>query len=95
MGWGNGVYVAEDIWVSIKKYVPEKYKQKVARIIVESVEAHDCDTIQDSEILTKACKFKECTECGYRLKDKSKTKLCEDCSEANSEYLEDALGYDE
>lgn len=43
MGFASGSYAAQDIWKAVKKYVPPKHQQKVAKIIVDEFENLDAD----------------------------------------------------
>lgn len=54
MGWASGSELAEDIWTTVKKHIPEKSKKKVAARIVELFEYMDCDTIDEARGLMKA-----------------------------------------
>lgn len=43
MGWASGSYLAEEIWVKIKPFIPEENKIKVAKIMYDSFCNYDAD----------------------------------------------------
>lgn len=57
MGWASGSMLAENLWEEIKKYLPKKHYKVVARKIIEEMESHDCDTIDECDDLVKAAQM--------------------------------------
>lgn len=51
MGWASGSELAEDVWDTVRKYIPVKNRRRVARKIVDLFEQQDCDTIHECEKL--------------------------------------------
>lgn len=68
MGWGSGSELAEGLWDDLRPLIPKKHRKKAALAVIEAVENHDCDTIQECEQL---CKDAEVTfdDCGRREDD--------------------------
>jgi hypothetical protein len=53
MGWAGGSGLAADIWDTVREYIPEEARKKVARKIVDLFENEDCDTMPEAELLWK------------------------------------------
>ncbi len=43
MGWSNGPEIGEYVWNTVKKYIPEEDKQKVAKKIYDKFNEYDAD----------------------------------------------------
>lgn len=59
MGWSRGSEVGDEIWFGIREYVPKEHREKVARVIIDALEAQDCDTIYECEQLVKDAKLED------------------------------------
>lgn len=53
MGWASGSEVGEDIWSGIRDFIPEEHREDAARVVIDALEAQDCDTIYECEQLVK------------------------------------------
>lgn len=53
MGWGSGSELAEDLWLQLRRYIPDRHKEAAAHIFIDSFEAYDSDTLEDCEVLMK------------------------------------------
>ena len=43
MGWAGGSSLANDIWVLVRKFVPESQRSQVARLIIDRFKDEDAD----------------------------------------------------
>lgn len=43
MGWSNGSYIAEDVWKTVKPFIPEDKKQEIAKKIYDKFCEYDAD----------------------------------------------------
>ena len=48
MGWCNGSYVFDDLWMEIPPYIPENARVEVVGKIIEILRNMDWDTEEDS-----------------------------------------------
>lgn len=53
MGWASGSEVGDDIWNGIRGFIPEGNRAEAAKIVIDALEAQDCDTIYECETLVK------------------------------------------
>lgn len=60
MGWGSGAILADEIWDTVKKYLPYNRRQGIAQEIVKIFESEDCDTMLETRVGEEA--GIECTE---------------------------------
>lgn len=51
MGWSGGTPIAQGIWDSVKKYIPEKDQPKVANEIIDILEDEDWDNLYEVDEL--------------------------------------------
>lgn len=59
MGWASGSGLAQEVWDSVKAYIPKRKKAEVAREIIAAFEQEDADTMQEAEELWDAA-FERC-----------------------------------
>lgn len=57
MGWVGGSIVGDDIWNGIRDFIAEENREKAARVVIDALEAEDCDTIYECEQLVKDAKL--------------------------------------
>jgi hypothetical protein len=53
MGWASGSALAVEVWELMRERIPKKYRQEIAERLVELFEDHDCDTMDECELLMK------------------------------------------
>lgn len=54
MGWASGSELAERVWDAVRDHLPEgNTKRMTARKIIKAFESHDCDTLDEAQILCK------------------------------------------
>ncbi len=53
MGWASGSYLAEDLYLSIRKYIPEENRKKVATIVYKKFSDDDADDWDKDSVLLK------------------------------------------
>jgi len=51
MGWCRGSEIAENVWTTVRRFVPTCSRQQVARKIIDIFENHDADTMEEAEQL--------------------------------------------
>lgn len=51
MGWAGGSELLIDTWNQIRKFVPEKKREKTLSKLISLFENHDCDTTYEIENL--------------------------------------------
>ncbi len=64
MGWASGSELAEDVWTTVRKYIPETKRKSIATRIVRIFEGHDCDTLHEAEKLMADAKLPDYAEEG-------------------------------
>ena len=80
MGWASGSPLAEEVWESVRKYIPEKDREIVAGKVVNAFMDMDCDTIEEAETLWADANLLLCYECGqYVLSEDVDNESCKDC----------------
>lgn len=79
MGWASGSQIADEIWDCIKKDLPKAKKRKLARLLIDTFESFDCDTMYECTDIIKAAGYKQCEECNSLFDPPGKQKLCEYC----------------
>lgn len=57
MGWASGSEVGENIWDGIRDLIPEQHLEEAAKVVIDALEAQDCDTIYECEQLVKDAKL--------------------------------------
>lgn len=57
MGWSSGPILAESLWSQLKELIPIEEHQEAARIIWREFKKHDCDTLDEAEMLTKDARY--------------------------------------
>lgn len=53
MGWASGLELAEQVWDTVREYIPEGDRKVVANKLIGHFEDMDCDTIDEAEQLCK------------------------------------------
>lgn len=52
MGWASGSELAEEVWLVVRRHIPEGDQRTLAaREIIDIFEGADCDTIDEAETL--------------------------------------------
>lgn len=51
MGWAGGSEVGDTIWGGIRDLIPEEHRAEAAKVVIDALEAEDCDTIYECEQL--------------------------------------------
>jgi hypothetical protein len=51
MGWASGSELAEEVWELVREYIPKRKREQVAKDLVNIFEDHDCDTMEEAELL--------------------------------------------
>lgn len=51
MGWAGGSEVGDSIWLNIRHLIKEEDREEAARVIINALEAEDCDTVYECEQL--------------------------------------------
>lgn len=51
MGWSAGSELAQDVWDLVRPYIPEAKRKEIAKSICDRFGDHDCDTLEEAEIL--------------------------------------------
>ena len=59
MGWCTGSYLAEDLWNTIRGYIPEDKRKDIARNIIEIFNEQDADCWDDDMNIVKDAEYKE------------------------------------
>lgn len=59
MGW-CGSELADDVWKTVRKYVPKEKRAKIAREIKQQFVYQDCDDWDEEDRLIKDCKYRWC-----------------------------------
>lgn len=54
MGWASGSFVANALWDGLKDLIPLEELEEAAKVIVNTLEAHDWDTLDEAPDLMKA-----------------------------------------
>lgn len=57
MGWSSGSYLAEDIYVKIRKYIPKNKREEIASFIYDKFRDLDADDWDDSMLIIKDAGF--------------------------------------
>jgi hypothetical protein len=50
MGWNSGAEIADRVWRVVRRRIPKRQREEVARAIVEIFEGEDCDTMLETEV---------------------------------------------
>lgn len=90
MGWSGGTEIGQGVWDAVKQYIPEDKKREVAKDIVDTLESHDWDNVQEVPELYNLIKepidpdkFYKCWDCETLIPGKELLKgdegSCPDC----------------
>ena len=53
MGWCSGSEIAQDVWALVRKFIPDKKREKIARKLIDIFEDRDADTMDEAVQLCK------------------------------------------
>lgn len=54
MGWGSGSELAENVWRTVRNFIPTKRRKEIASRIIDLFENEDCDTMDEAIDLSRA-----------------------------------------
>ena len=57
MGWASGSEIAAQVWDNVREFIPVAKRKDVARRVVKTFEAYDCDTMDEAEQLIEDCAY--------------------------------------
>lgn len=59
MGQCFGNYIAEDVWDSVRKFVPRDKREKLALKIINIFNEHDADNWENNMHIVRDAKYKD------------------------------------